>query len=546
MDNDQVLSFSPAPVSQPRWHVLLLIAASAGFAQLVSIELWVPTPRVHILWLPGAVLMCGLLALPLRHWWLATAVAWLGASAVLVTLGAPLLASAIMILGHYLLVVPASYLLLQVRGPGEPLESYPWIGMFVAVAGVALPALSASWAVYAARELDLERYLGGWSNIALAHSVSYLLLIPAFLSLRRVAIQPQRRAGWTWQNLALIAALAIAFGFACWLPFAHSPLLRPLLLLVSFTLLIWSLLLFGSAGAFIALLALSLTCMQASSVGASPLPIGGGRTAILAIQLWTIAMTLALLSLAAVAEQRMSLRMALLNAYGRLSDLTGRMLLVQEEERTRIARDLHDDINQSLAAISIQISALKKDLDAPERERLADIQRQILEVSGDIRQLSHDLHPSILRYTSLAASLLALCESHSMDDRLRVECAIHDDMALSNDQKLNLFRITQEAIHNIETHAQASHARVSLSRADNEVVLRVEDNGIGIPEDMRQRIGSGLGMISMEERARSLGGRFSIARRANGGSCLEVHLPLGRDATPAEAGADRLATGSSS
>jgi two-component system sensor histidine kinase UhpB len=374
-------------------------------------------------------------------------------------------------------------------------------------------------------QLDATGHPGGWFNLALSHCASYVLVVPAYLGLHETALQ---RSGTPWRsyNLALITAMATIFAIACWMPFHHAPLLRPFLLLLAFTLLVWSLLLFGAAGAFTALLTLSLICMQASNVGLFPLQEQDGYTAVLSIQIWTIGMALALLSLSAVAEQRAGLRLSLAQAYARLSDLTGRMLLVQEEERARIARDLHDDINQSVAAISIQISGLKKDLELAPRTRLAEIQEQLLAVSDDIRRLSHDLHPSILRYTSLAASLIALCESHTAPSTLRVDCAIHEDMALNNEQKLNLFRIAQEAIHNVESHARATVALLSLSRDGEDIVLRVDDDGIGIPEDLRRRLGGGLGMISMEERARSLGGTFQVMRMAEGGSRLEVRLPI--------------------
>lgn len=529
----------------PGRHGFLLLTAVALCAQLISVEIPAPAPRLHILWLPGAVLMCALLALPLRCWRLAVVATWLGACIALIPTGTPLPGSAIVMLGHCLLVVPASYLLVRKRGPVEPLESYPWIGLFVAVAGLALPALSASWATYVGREFALQPYFGGWSNIALAHSASYLLLVPAFIGVRRLATQSLRHAGWNWRNLGLIAILAVVFGFACWLPLTPSPLLRLLLLLVVFALLVWLLLLVGAAGAFIGLLALSVACLQACCIGAPYLPARDGHSIVPMIQIWGIAMAAALLSLTVIAEQRASLRLSLANANARLTELMGCMMLVQEEERARIARDLHDDINQSMASISIQISVLRKELEDPERQHLTEIQDQVLDVSSRVRQLSHDLHPSILRYTGLETSLTALCESHNMDGRLHVECIVNADIPLSNEQKLGLFRVAQEAIHNVVTHAQASHARISLTQTGNEVVLQVEDDGIGIPEDMSQRTGSGLGMISMEERAHSLGGHFSIMRKPEGGSRLEVHLPMESVVSPSAPG-DDPATGSSS
>ncbi|HVK52799.1 MAG TPA: histidine kinase [Pseudoxanthomonas sp.] len=522
----------PRPQALQIWAQLgqspyLLLVALAAFAQFISVELWVESSRAQLLWLPGAVLMCALLALPWRHWPLAVAAIGLGALCVLLALSAPWPALLVGLIGQLLLVVPVGYVLVRTRDAtrGETLASYRWLGVFLLLAIIVLPILGATWAEWISNRLDASGHPGGWLNLALSHSASYVLVVPAFLGLRE---NGTRQTGTPWRsyNLALITAMATAFAIACWVPFHHAPLLRPLLLLLAFTLLVWSLLLFGAAGAFTALLTLSLICMQASNVGLLPLQDQDGYAGVLSIQIWAIGMALALLSLSAVAEQRAGLRLSLTQAYARLSDLTGRMLLVQEEERARIARDLHDDINQSVAAISIQISALKKDLESAPRARLAEIQEQLLSVSDDIRRLSHDLHPSILRFTSLAASLIALCESHSAPSGLRVDCAIHEDMALSNEQKLNLFRIAQEAIHNVESHARARSVQLSLSRDGEDVVLRVDDDGIGIPEDLRRRLGGGLGMISMEERARSLGGTFQMMRLLGGGSRLEVRLPI--------------------
>lgn len=505
----------------------LLLVALAAFAQFISVELWVESSRAQLLWLPGAILLCALLSLNWRRWPLAVAAVGFGALLVLLSLSEPWPALAIGLFGQLFLVVPVAYALsrARVQTRGETLASFRWLGLFVMLGVIALPALGATWAELIARRLDTDGHPGGWFNLALSHCASYVLVVPAYLGLREEG-QQRNAAPWRSYNLALITLMATVFAVACWVPFHHAPLVRPFLLLLAFTLLVWSLLLFGAAGAFTALLTLSLICMQASNAGLLPLQDQDGYAAVLSIQIWTIGMALALLSLSAVAEQRAGLRISLSQAYARLSDLTGRMLLVQEEERARIARDLHDDINQSVAAISIQISALKKDLDQEPRQRLAEIQDQLLAVSDDIRRLSHDLHPSILRFTSLAASLIALCESHTAPTSLRVECAILEDMALSNDQKLNLFRIAQEAIHNVESHARATTALLSLSRDGEDIVLRVDDDGIGIPEDLRRRLGGGLGMISMEERARSLGGTFQVMRRSGGGSRLEVRLPI--------------------
>ena len=147
-------------------------------------------------------------------------------------------------------------------------------------------------------------------------------------------------------------------------------------------------------------------------------------------------------------------------------------------------------------------------------------------MSDDIRRLSHELHPSMLRYTSLAASLEGLCASHSRDD-LHVRCETEETFDLSEPQKLDLFRIAQEALHNVEKHAHAHHVCIELRRDDDGTgLLRIEDDGRGLPEDRSSVPRKGLGMISMAERARSLRGRIDIRSGEAGGTRVEVRFPV--------------------
>jgi len=221
-------------------------------------------------------------------------------------------------------------------------------------------------------------------------------------------------------------------------------------------------------------------------------------------------------------------RASLETANARLGALARVTLQVQEEERSRIARDLHDDISQSLAAISIELSTLRRALHGTEQAQAEEIQEGLLAVSEDVRRLSHDLHPSMLRYTSLASSLSALCEGHTLAGGLRVECEALQDIPLTEAQKLNLFRVAQEGIHNVKRHARASVARVSLLSAGDDVLLCVEDDGIGVSPGFVPGTSQGLGMVSIGERMRLLGGRFSLSRREGGGTRLEVRCPLRR------------------
>lgn len=304
--------------------------------------------------------------------------------------------------------------------------------------------------------------------------------------------------------------------------------MTPLLTLAPIPLLVWALIVFGIAGASVTMLGVAVLGMQLGVEGLGPFGFWSIDRNLLTGQAWTLCTGFALLFLGALSEQKLSSRIKLQRAYARLGEVTGRMLVVQEEERTRIARDLHDDVNQSLAAISIRLSTLRNHIPLEERPSVVELQDQLLSVSNDIRAISHELHPSILRFTGLASALDAFCIKRNARGRLRLRCSIEDAPRLNDEQELSLFRIVQEAVNNVDKHARARVADVLVCVRGADLLLRVDDDGIGIPPGHLRRA-PGLGLISMEERARLLGGVLHVDTSPLGGARIEVRFPL-RDA----------------
>jgi two-component system sensor histidine kinase UhpB len=324
---------------------------------------------------------------------------------------------------------------------------------------------------------------------------------------------------------AFVAAAAFAL-ILLWL----SPLGRgeayPLLLLAPVMLLLWADHALGTAWTRLAWLPVWLSCLVMTSLGLGPLIHADQQATMMHLQWWSVGTSVVMLLLTALRDQRGESSEALRDSGERLSQLARRAMTMQENERSRIARDLHDDVNQSLASISIELSGLKRISGDEGRGRIEGLQDRLLGVSDDIRRLSHELHPSMLRYTSLAASLEGLCASHSRDD-LHVRCETEESFDLSEPQKLDLFRIAQEALHNVEKHARARHVRIELRRDDEGMgLLRVEDDGRGLPDDRAAAPRKGLGMISMAERARSLRGRIDIRSGEAGGTRVDVQFPV--------------------
>ena len=217
----------------------------------------------------------------------------------------------------------------------------------------------------------------------------------------------------------------------------------------------------------------------------------------------------------------------------KLHDLAGQVMTAQEEERRRIARELHDDVTQRLASLGIELGLLKRiplgrdDSDLP--GELSRLQTQILDVSEDIRRLSHSLHPGILEHSSLAASLEMHCREFSGGYGVEVSFTARDIPAdIPRPVALALYRIAQESLRNVATHSGATEASVVLAgEGETLLSLYVIDNGRGF-DVHKARISPGLGLVSIEERARQIGASVTIESAPGAGTRLSVRVPLGQ------------------
>jgi PAS domain S-box-containing protein len=220
---------------------------------------------------------------------------------------------------------------------------------------------------------------------------------------------------------------------------------------------------------------------------------------------------------------------ALRKSYARIEDLAGRLIAAQEDERRHIARELHDDLNQQVAALAIGISRLKRqmpDAGSAVREQIARLREKTELLSERIRQVSYELHSSILQHVGLPAALHSYCAEFSEREGIAVALDIQDGLvALSTDTALCLYRVAQESLRNIARHSGARSAVVALAGVNGAVELRVADQGVGFdPEQMREF--RGLGLISMEERVKLLRGSFVLTTRPGAGTELRAQIPL--------------------
>jgi signal transduction histidine kinase len=253
---------------------------------------------------------------------------------------------------------------------------------------------------------------------------------------------------------------------------------------------------------------------------------------IVAIQLFLLCMSVPLLSLAMVVREREAEKQKLIasgeeirRGVERSRDLAGRLISAQEAESNRIARELHDSVGQYVADLALTISALRR-VDAVRESRVeGEFQRLFQQTSNlfeSVRSLSHQLHPSILRHAGLVAATESLCRAFAMQQDIPCEFEPEAIEPIPEEVALCAYRVAQEALRNVATHAYARKVKVSLTKAAHTLSLTVVDDGRGFDPRAATR---GLGLVSMEERVRLVRGQLDIAS-GHEGSRVSLRIPL--------------------
>ena len=211
-----------------------------------------------------------------------------------------------------------------------------------------------------------------------------------------------------------------------------------------------------------------------------------------------------------------------------LRELSGRLIHAQEEERARIARELHDDLSQRMALLQISLDQFQQQipgLSSQSRQQLQSIKEVATEVSSTIHDLSHQLHPFKLDALGLVAAVEGFCRELSDRHNLKIQFVHRDIPGIPKDATLCLFRIVQEALRNVVKHSGAAEAKVELSVHGDRIDLCVSDSGAGFNPESAKGV-AGLGLISMRERLRLVGGQLSVESVPSRGTQIRVRIPL--------------------
>lgn len=213
-----------------------------------------------------------------------------------------------------------------------------------------------------------------------------------------------------------------------------------------------------------------------------------------------------------------------------LRALAGQLLTAQEEDRRRISRDLHDDVNQRLAMLTIDLRQMEKTpFTDPDHQRteIRRVSERLTAVSDDVRRMAYRFHPSILDDLGLVKAVRRLVDDFSAQTGIKSTYAYNDPVAsLPGEFTICLFRVVQESLSNIARHAGASHVEVELMCEEEKVDLFIFDNGVGFDVKQSSTPGGHLGLLSMKERVRMAKGALEVTSTPGHGTRIRVVIPL--------------------
>ncbi len=211
----------------------------------------------------------------------------------------------------------------------------------------------------------------------------------------------------------------------------------------------------------------------------------------------------------------------------RLRDFGVGALRAAEDERQRIARELHDDTAQRLAALLVRLQVLAREGDEEARVgQLEGIREDVLQTAEAVRRIARGLRPPVLEDMGVTAAIRSHVDALRQAYELDIELETHGEPRLPPDAELALYRIVQEALANVVRHAGATAVRVRVRQEDEGVVARVEDDGRGFRPETAE---GGLGVVGMRERARHAGGRLTIESAPGEGTRIRIEIPSGRE-----------------
>ena len=495
------------------FFVFLLCYLTAELGGVLVVH--VPRP-VWLLW-PGCAILTAVLLKAPRTIWPVLLPAGL-AGFVLYDLRAGLAFAPI----AWLILIDAAEVLTATLGVhsvfrGEPrLSNVKGLTKYCAFAAILAPVVAATMGA----AIPHGSYWISWRIIFLSEALAFLTLPPAILGWASRIRKGHENSASLWIEAFTLIIGVFLLGYIISVTSGRS--ITPALFYALVPFLIWSALRFGPSGVSTSIIIVAFLSIWGSIHGRGPFAGSTPLESVLSLQLFLLCAAIPFMVLAALAEEHKLGERA-------LRELSGRLITAQEEERTRLSRELHDDLSQRMARLLIRLERCRQsigEVSPKSRQQLEAVVEMASDISANLRDLSHMLHPATLATLGLVTSISGFCRKFSEQHNLIVKFEFGDIRKdLPDDVSLCLFRIVQEALNNVVKHSAAQEARVTLTGAGDRIDLCIEDSGVGFDTASPQETAA-LGLISMRERVRLVGGQFSIESEPSRGTRILVRVPV--------------------
>ena len=476
-------------------------------------------------WPANAILLAACLLAPRRIWW-TFVLAVLPAHMLAQTQsGVPLWTALGWFISNSAEALFGAFCITQFARPENQFETVRGILVFV-VFGVLISPFVTSFLDAAAVvitgwghgywPLGEERF---WTN-----ALAELTVVPAIVlcGLQGVSwvrnTDPVRRLEASMLGTGTILVAVYTFGLR-----SASAATTPAILYLPLPFLLWAAVRFRVGGLSLSLLCMTLIAMWHTMLGRLPFPYASMQQNILSLQILFCMVAVPLMFLSALMDEAHQTQEALRGISAKLID-------AQEQERSRIGRELHDDINQRLAMLAVELERLQVD-PSDVQNGLRELRNQTAEISYDVQALSHELHSSKLEYLGVVAGMKSWCNEFAQRQNIEVDFKSEVSCPLPLDIGLTLFRVLQEALHNAVKHSGVRRFEVKLWEALGEVYLTINDSGRGFDCEQAMR-GTGLGLTSMRERVRLVNGTITIDSKIGTRIYDRVPLPSEADSCP--------------
>ncbi len=474
-----------------------------------------------LFWPPNVILFCALLIVPQRRWWLYIAAAFPAHVIAEVGVGMP---------APELLVAFATncaVALLNAYGVRRFVGDPPWFGTFqkaslyiVIAAGVS-PALSALGGAFVPilGGGPVSNYWIYWAHWYVANALPNLTIGPVFLI--------WFASGTSWSRWipsrrhiepAILTALLLGICvIATQIGSSVTGVFLPVLLFSPLPFVLWAAVRYGGKGASGTILLVTVVLTWRTLRGSGLLLDADPERSVLALQLFLTGLSIPVLLLGALIDD-------LRGAEQTMRELATSVVRAQDEERRRIARDLHDSTGQNLIAATLLLGRIEGVLPAAAKPILRQLEETLQQSIREVRTVSYLLHPPLLDEAGLGPALRCYVDGYIERSGIAVDLEVAPDLErLQPDAELAVFRLVQEALTNVSRHSQSPTARIQLARENasdgQTIVLTIEDAGRGMPtiSNIRVLIGRkfgsrrmGVGLASMRERLHQIGGRLEI------------------------------------